>query len=122
MKNREIAQFLKSKLPIGTIVIGDSAEPKSIDEIFDEGVNIFGATKGKDSISHSIQLLQNYKIRVTEGSTNLIKELRSYIWETDRTGKKTQNPDPNCDDHLIDALRYISTRVLNNTEVNYSIY
>jgi phage terminase large subunit len=122
MKNRQIADFLKTKIPIGTVVIGDSSEPKSIDEIFDEGVNIFGATKGKDSISHSIQLLQNYKIRITEGSTNLIKELRSYVWETDRTGKKTQNPDPNCDDHLIDALRYIATRTLNNINVDYSVY
>jgi len=122
MKNREIAQFLKGKIPTGSIVIGDSSEPKSIDEIFDEGVNIFGAKKGKDSIAFSIQLLQNYNIRVTERSTNLIKELRGYLWETNRTGKRGQNPDSNCDDHLIDALRYIATRTLNQIEVDYSIH
>jgi phage terminase large subunit len=122
MRNSDLADFLKRSTPPGTLVIGDSAEPKSIDEIFDKGINIFGATKGKDSIQFSVQLLQDYRIRVTERSVNLIKELRGYIWETDRTGKKGQRPDTNCPDHLIDALRYIAVRTLNQRDVDYSIY
>ncbi len=86
-------------------IYADSAEPKSIEEIRRAGFNIKPVVKGKDSISFGIAILQEKEILVTKSSTNLIKELRAYSWDTDKTGKRLNKP---CDEmnHAIDALRY----------------
>ena len=122
MNNKEIALYLKDAIPRGTEVIGDSAEPKSIDDLQGWGVNIYGAKKGPDSIRQGINLLQEYEILVTETSTNLIKELRGYVWNTDKTGNKENRPAPSCSDHLLDALRYVATAKLINYTVNWSVH
>lgn len=103
--NREIAEFLKSLENQTMIIMADSAEPKSIDEIRSYGVSILPATKGKDSINQGIQFVQGQKISVTKQSTNLIKEYRNYLWKTDRDGKILNVPD-DLFNHLMDALRY----------------
>lgn len=113
--NSEIAK----KLPRGQLIIADSAEPKSIEEIRRHGVMIKGATKGKDSIMFGIQLMQSQEYLITKNSTNLIKELRGYIWDRDKTGKQLNKP-KNENDHLIDALRYFESENLSNK--NYGQY
>lgn len=121
LHNREIAQILKETLPRGTEVIGDSAEPKSIDDVFNYGIQIYPAKKGPDSIRQGISLLQEYEILVTEQSLNLIRELRGYVWGKDREGKKENRPAVNCEDHLLDALRYVATAKLVNYTLNWSV-
>ncbi len=74
------------RLPPATIY-ADSAEPKSIAELRSHGINITGASKGKGSIIYGIALLQEKPFSVTARSLNLIKELRSYTWATDRNGQ-----------------------------------
>ena len=59
------------------LVIADSAEPKSIDELKDLGVNIVGAPKGAGSILQGIQNVQAQRVSVTKRSTNIIKEYRT---------------------------------------------
>lgn len=85
-------------------IYADSAEPKSIDELYKRGWQVKPSTKGPDSIQKGIDLLKQYKINVSKRSTNLIKELRNYHWITDRDGKLTNKP--GGPDHCIDALRY----------------
>lgn len=103
--NRQLADFIKNLHNSNTLVVADSAEPKSIDEIRSYGVNIIPAKKGKDSINQGIQLIQDKKIMVTKRSVNLIREYRNYFWRKDREGKTLNTP---VDDfnHLMDALRY----------------
>ena len=86
-------------------IIADSAEPKSIDEIYNAGFNIRGAEKGQDSIRAGIDRIKTKNLYVTKRSINLIKELRNYSWELDKNGKATNKP---IDDynHAIDAVRY----------------
>jgi len=88
------------------MIVADSSEPKSIEDIKRAGFRIEGAKKGADSIRNSIDTLQSFTINVTKRSVNLIKELETYIWETDKTGKPTGEPiDKN--NHAIDGiLRY----------------
>lgn len=88
MLNSDIARLLPKKV----IVYADSSEPKSIDEIRKHGVTIKGVTKGKDSINYGIDVMQQQDYLVTSNSTNLIKELRSYIWDTDKSGKRLNKP------------------------------
>jgi len=92
-------------------IIADSAEPKSIEELGREGWLVYPCTKGRDSIVHGIQLLQQYRFLVTERSVNIIKELRSYMWATDKTGVKTGKP-IDAYNHTIDAMRYIASEKL----------
>jgi phage terminase large subunit len=102
-------------------IYADSAEPKSIEEIYRSGFNIKPVLKGADSIKFGIQILQEYKLFVTKESTNLIKELRTYTWDKDKTGKSLNTP---IDDynHAIDALRYLAMMELKKKqEFKFSI-
>lgn len=101
MLNTDIAKILPSNVPI----YADSSEPKSIDEIKRFGKMIRGVTKGKDSINYGIQVMQSQEYLITSNSTNLIKELRGYVWDTDRTGKTLNRP-VDYNNHGIDSLRY----------------
>lgn len=93
------------------LVVADSAEPKSIDEMKMHGVNITAAEKGKDSVNNGIQLVQDQRISVTKRSVNLIREYRNYLWETDRDGKVLNVPEHHFS-HSMDAVRYAMASML----------
>jgi phage terminase large subunit len=97
-------------------VIADAAEPKSIEEIYRAGFNIKPAKKGPDSINASIDILKRYPLCVTASSTNLLKELRSYKWQTDKNGQTINKP-VDYNNHAIDALRYIALNLLQKPRV-----
>jgi phage terminase large subunit len=103
LSNKEIADILKN-LP-KALVIADSAEPKSIDEIRRYGISILGAQKGPGSVSQGIQYVQQQRLSVTKSSLNIIKEYRNYLWATDKDGKILNSPDKSFD-HTMDAIRY----------------
>jgi phage terminase large subunit len=107
MINSDIAKILPDNVPI----YADSSEPKSIEEIRRYGKTIKGVTKGKDSINFGIQIMQSQEYLVTSNSTNLIKELRGYIWDTDKTGVRLNKP-IDYNNHSIDAARYHEMEVL----------
>jgi phage terminase large subunit len=113
MTNNDIGNFLKSINFGRNELICDSAEPKSIEELRRQGFNVHPAIKGADSVKIGIDILKRYEINVTQRSVNLIKELRSYQWETDSSGKLTGIPVDNMN-HLIDPLRYVALNKLNN--------
>jgi phage terminase large subunit len=114
MTNLDIGNFMKSE-NIGRPleIVADSAEPKSIEELRRQGFLITPAKKGADSIKIGIDILKREPFFVTQKSINLIKELRSYVWATDRDGKLTGNPIDHSN-HAIDALRYFALNKLNN--------
>ena len=119
MLNTDIVKILPSNVPI----YADSSEPKSIEEIRRFGKTIRGVTKGKDSINYGIQVMQSQEYLVTSNSTNLIKELRGYIWDTDKSGTKLNKP-IDYNNHGLDALRYheMETIGLKNAQGKYYIY
>lgn len=112
LTNQDIADHLR-KLGIGRSwpIIADSAEPKSIEEVHRLGFNIHPATKGADSIRNSIDILKRQPLLVTRESTNLIKELRNYTWDTDKTGASLGVPIDRYN-HAIDAVRYVALNKL----------
>lgn len=105
MSNKDLADFLNNCEDPSTIVVADSSEPKSIDELSMYGVPVQGAQKGQGSISQGIQYVQDQRVSMTQRSTNLIKEYRNYLFEVDRDGKQTRDPQ-DFQNHLMDALRY----------------
>jgi phage terminase large subunit len=116
MVNSDIAKIL----PSGIIIYADSSEPKSIEEIRRQGKTIKGVTKGADSINYGIDVMQRQDYLVTKQSTNLIKELRSYCWDTDKQGQRMRKPIDHYN-HAIDALRYHEMEAL-GLKSNYGQY
>jgi phage terminase large subunit len=115
LTNPQIAQRMRDVgLTQQDTIIADSAEPKSIQEIYNEGFDIRPAEKGKDSIVNGIDILKRYKWNVTSRSQNLLKERRSYKWQEDKTGTQTRKP-VDFNNHALDALRYLGLSKLGKT-------
>ena len=91
---------------IGTnYVICDSSEPKSIAELKQLGVNAQPAAKGKDSILHGIQWLQQQEIVIDKNCVNTKMEVSTAHWLEDAGGNAILKPNDK-NNHLIDAGRY----------------
>lgn len=87
-------------------IIADSAEPKSIDRLYNLGIRrIKRARKGKDSINNGIDYITDFKIHIHPRCSNFVTEISNYVWDEDKTGAKINRP---IDDfnHLMDAMRY----------------
>ena len=104
LTNQDLAERLRPIINRDEVIC-DSAEPKSIEEIYRLGLNAKPATKGRDSILNGIDILKRYKINVVN-SSNLRREFRMYKWATDKNGNSLQKPIGA--DHLLDALRYVA--------------
>ncbi len=104
LSNREIAEVIK---PIvgNEIVVCDSAEPKSIDELVRYGIRAIGADKGPDSVLFGIQWLQGFKILISPKCKNTITEFQLYQWQKKKDGEIINRPVDKYN-HAIDALRY----------------
>ncbi|GKX65827.1 PBSX family phage terminase large subunit [Inconstantimicrobium mannanitabidum] len=95
------------------VIVCDSAEPKSIEELKRNGLDrVKGAVKGKDSIINGINLLQQYEIIVNAKCTYIIEELKNYTWAKDKSTGEYKNVPIDQYNHGLDALRYgISTEI-----------
>jgi len=103
LSNKQIADIL-SNLP-EALVIPDSSEPKSNDELVAYGINILPAQKGQGSVNQGIQVVQSQRVSVTKRSVNIIKEYRNYLWITDKNGKILNTAEDGFN-HCMDAGRY----------------
>ena len=116
LSNRQLADILLNNE--AKLVIADSAEPKSIAEIKEYGVTIIGALKGKDSVKHGIQFIQDQKCFITKRSTNIIREYRNYLWQTDKDGKILNEPEHTFS-HSMDGIRYSLSQYRPGNEHEY---
>jgi phage terminase large subunit len=98
----QLIDILNNRLnPLKSVVVADSADPRTINDIRQRGLNIYPAKKGADSVRNGIKRIQDYEIIVDANSLNLINELRNYIWHD----KRSQVP-IDAYNHQIDPLRY----------------
>ena len=109
--NRIIAQKIKEMGYGGQVIVCDCAEPKSIRELQDEGIKAEPSRKGKDSVNHGIQLIQNYEIIIHPKCVEFQKEINNYCWMKDKSGKPTDKPDHEFS-HGMDSMRYGVTKIL----------
>lgn len=86
-------------------ITGDSAEPKSIDELRGMGLRITGAKKGKDSVNNGIQWIQDLEIIIHPRCVNFLTEISTYQWRKDKFNKRLNEPEDD-NNHLMDAMRY----------------
>ncbi len=125
MKNKQIANIIRAseglppvqnhgeyKAETEILTVGDSAEPKSNDDLCDYGVRTIGSTKGPGSVNTGIEVVQDQKLYITKRSTNIIAGFRGYQWKIDkRTGKSTNTPEHEFS-HAPDMVRYGITDIL----------
>lgn len=102
--NPEIAEALKPKVN-GDRIVCDSAEPKSIAELQNEGLNAVGAEKGKDSVLHGIQWLKQQEIIIDVRCHYTKEEFQMYHWKKDKNGNVLNVP-VDAFNHHIDNIRY----------------
>lgn len=106
LSNKAIADIF-TNLP-RALVIADSAEPKSIDEIKGYGINILGANKGPGSVLQGIQFVQDQRISITKRSIKTIKAYNSFLWREDNKGVIINEPDDTVHEwsNPMDSIRY----------------
>lgn len=112
LTNQDISKRMRElNIQQHTTIIADSAEPKSIEELYRDGWRMIkGANKGKDSINNSIDILKRYKINFV--AEDIIgKEVLTYKYRTERDGTLTSQP-TDLYNHAIDALRYFALNEL----------
>ena len=112
--NEELAAIISSLGFSKSVIVADSAEQKSIEEIKRKGISrIKPCSKGKDSIIHGIQKLQNYQIIIHPDCVGVITEFENYSWEKNKDGEYINKPIDKFN-HYIDSLRY-SLQCVDNT-------
>lgn len=112
--NNEIAKKIISMGYGKEVIIADSAEPKSIEELRQNGLErVKGVRKGKDSVLNGIQYLQQFEIIVHPRCKFISEELANYTWQKDRNGFYVNKPIDTYN-HGIDCARYSMAQVKKN--------
>lgn len=107
LTNADLSTVMKSNgVDRYSKIIGDSAEPKSIEDLHRAGWNIHPAKKGPDSVRFGLDFMMSKKLFITPKSKNLLKEFYSYTWRQDKNGKWLPEP-VDAFNHGIDAARYV---------------
>lgn len=103
----DIAEEIHSENPNSSMLIAESAEPRSNDELRAKGVRLKAAKKGNGSVEFGIRWLQNLNEIVIDPvrCPNARREFCGYRFESDGNGGfRGEFPDKN--NHTIDAARY----------------
>jgi phage terminase large subunit len=105
LTNAMIAERLKPIIGSEPIVC-DSAEPKSIQELINYGINAIEAIKGPDSIRFGIRWLKGLnRIVIHTGCQNTINEFGLYQYKKNKDGETLPQPVDKFNHH-IDNIRY----------------
>ncbi len=94
-----------------TFTTCDSAEPKSIFDLRDCGINAKEAVKGPGSVEYSMKWLQGKRIVIDQKRCPYAaREFSSYEYDRDKDGEVISGY-PDRDNHTIDAVRYALERL-----------
>ena len=103
--NKDSAPMVK-QLARNEIVRCDSAEPKSVAEFRQMGVNAISTKKGAGSVESGIKYLQAFEhIYIHPSCHNVYDEFCNYQWKLDKNGEEMPEP-VDAYNHAIDAIRY----------------
>jgi PBSX family phage terminase large subunit len=109
--NRALAEKIIDKGYKRDLMIADSAEPKSIDELKEFGINIVGAEKGPGSVEHGEKWLDELNAIIIDPkrTPKIAWEFENIDYETDKDGN-VRNRLVDQDNHTIDSTRYACER------------
>lgn len=119
LSNRRAAELVKAENTANREIVADSAEPKSIAEMYEYGLRVIGARKGPDSVHYGVKWLSEELEEIIidpERCPNTWREFYGYELEYDSNGNlKADYPDK--DNHSIDAVRYALQDDITNAKV-----
>jgi phage terminase large subunit len=93
--------------------ICDSANPAGITELSRNGIN--AKPVKKDTILAGIDMIKRSEFFIHTNSKNLLDELQTYSWKSDKNGNNLDEP-IDSSNHCLDAIRYVLTmKVMRNT-------
>lgn len=120
MGNPDIANVIKAAGYKDLEVIADPAEPKSIKELRNAGLN--AAEKGtvKD-IKLGLQVMNRYKKHYTARSLGSIDENRKYRYPQDAEGNYIEDVPIDKFNHAKDAERYVVLNRLSNISTGFDV-
>ncbi len=116
LTNEHLATAIKLLPQRSAPIVGDSAEPKSIEELREYDVHVIPCQKGADSVNFGIKHVQALKISYTARSKNLKDEYENYAWKRKKDSVEEDDhlglEDPACANHAMSAARYFLTEMV----------
>lgn len=110
--NYEMAEEIKERQYNDYAVIADSAEPKSIADIRDNGVLCRATYKPPNCVKYRVKWLQHRRIIIDPARTPATyKEFINYSYPIDKNGELLSDL-PDKDNHTIDATAYALTNII----------
>lgn len=109
LSTEEIEKEIRKHVKPHELIVADNAEPRLINELYDNDLNIIACKKGKDSITNGIATMKNYQIIIS--GENIVKEFNNYVWNN----KKASIPVDNYN-HCIDPTRYALEELVHGKE------
>lgn len=97
---------IRPKLNLENVFVCDSAKKTMVDELKAGGLRAVPALKGPGSKQKRLSQVQGINVVYTKRSLNLEEEYFNYSYKLDRYGLTTDEVDPQCEDHLMDAMGY----------------
>lgn len=94
-----------------TPIYCDNSRPEAIAQLREAGYNALAVAKGKNTVKEGIDLVKQYKLRITQDSFNVIKEIGEYKWKEDKDGNVYEEP-VKINDDAMDAMRYAAFMTL----------
>lgn len=107
LSNKRLADKIKAKGYNGEVVTCDAAEPKSIADLRENGINAIPCKKEADSIEYGIKWLQSLDAIIIDGRRcpNARREFIAYEYEMNKNGQFISRY-PDKENHFIDQERY----------------
>jgi phage terminase large subunit len=102
---------IRNSIELDAMVVADTSEPRLIDALASNGINVHKTEKYAGSVVDGIKRMLDFTIVVTEESYNLKFELRNYIWND----KKSSTP-MDMHQHGLDGVRYASLRLMQGSD------
>jgi len=116
LTNRELYDMLIDKeIDKYDEIIADSAEPKSIQDLYNMGLsNISGVKKRANYKADVANVMQGYQIHLLDGDIDLQREFSTYSWQTDKTGKQIPKLQDGNDHYIDAAIMYLHEKLNGN--------
>ena len=97
------------------LIICDSAEPKSVNDLQKEGLKCIACKKYPGSVVYGVKWLQTKHIVIDPRRTPVsYQEFTEYEYETTKDGEILASL-PDANNHCIDSVRYSLDRIINNS-------
>lgn len=103
-----IGEYLEKQL-----IICDCAEPKSINDLQNQGLKAIGCQKFPGCVQYRIKWLQHRKIVIDPKRTpEAAREFRNYCYVVDKSSGEVTSELPDKDNHTIDSCAYALDRII----------